>query len=87
MSETLNDTGKLTGNEPLPLLLRGPLIGLKPGEGRVVRKPDGQALSADGEMVNVDDAWIYWVRRIEDADVIIDTSQSAANLNNSGDEA
>lgn len=57
--------------EPLPLIMRGPIVCLAPAFERRVRKPDGSVLADAGEPVNIDADWTFWARRFSDGDVII----------------
>ena len=44
------------------------MITVTPAPHRLVRKPDGAPLAADGERVDLNS---YWQRRIDDGDVVV----------------
>lgn len=46
----------------------------KPAEGRQVRRPDGEILAAEGELVAPDS---YWHRRLADGDVVLVDDEDA----------
>jgi Protein of unknown function (DUF2635) len=46
------------------------LLRLAAADGRKVRKTDGTPLHSDGEAVHVDEERSYWLRRLNDGDII-----------------
>ena len=46
------------------------VLHIAPTKDRQVRKPDGAALPTAGENVNVDADQSYWLRRLNDGDIV-----------------
>jgi hypothetical protein len=54
---------------PEPALFEGRQH-IAPAPDRQVRKPDGSLLPPEGETVNVDEDLSYWLRRLNDEDIV-----------------
>jgi|GEM_PF-890496 len=61
-----------------------PQVIATPIHGARVRKPDGQILKAEGEVVERDS---FWLRRVADGDVRLDAAPAAPQQTDGGDAA